>query len=90
MCVYQPILILESITSLISVLVPKIRYHPGSSLRSVLIIIVHSRPPLLLTCLWRETGAYLNDFDPKALAVAVFFPCCPDAYPFLWFNVVLA
>ena len=90
MCANQPILILESVTSLISVLVPEIRYQPGSSLRSVLIIIVHSKPPLLLTCLWRMTGAYLNDFDPKALAITVFFPCCPDTCPFLWLNVVLA
>lgn len=32
---------------------------------------------------------YLVHFDPKALAVAVLFPCGPDTGAFLWFNVVL-
>lgn len=38
----------------------------------------------------REAEAHLIDFDPEALAVAVFFPSGPDTSPFLWFKVVLA
>lgn len=33
---------------------------------------------------------YLAYFNPQAVAVAVFFPCCPYARPFLWLNITLA
>lgn len=43
----------------------------------------------MTTCCFVNLHAYLVHFDPKALAVAVFFPRGPNTCPFLRLNVVL-